>query len=95
MRWIKEVEMVHSADDLVTSLSHRFTNFMMLDGKIVSSLKMIIPNSNFRKRVYVEEQKAQKDERFFRGRQIAFMIHDYFLVTGTPEAMLENSDLFN
>ena len=39
-----------------------------------SSLKKIIQNSNFKKRVYLEDQKAQLDDRFLRGRQIAFMI---------------------
>ena len=41
MLWIKEVEMVGSVDDLVTSWSiggHRFLNFEMLDAKIVSAL---------------------------------------------------------
>ena len=32
----------------------------------------------FKKKVSLEEQKAQKEEGFPRGRQIAFMIYDYF-----------------
>ena len=44
MHWIKEVEMVDSADDLKTSQSfrgHRFQNFEMLDAKIVSTVRQI------------------------------------------------------
>ena len=41
------------------------------------------------------EQKAQKDDRFLRGKQIAFMIHDYFRVTGAHDAVLDYADLFS
>ena len=54
----------------------------MLDAKIVSALNKIIQNSPFKKKVSLEEQKAQKEDRFLRGRQIAFKIYDYFRVTG-------------
>ena len=67
----------------------------MLHTKIAASLKKIIPNSNFKKRVKLAEQKAQLDGRFFCGRQIACMIYEYFWVTGTHEAILEYSDPFN
>ena len=33
---------------------------------------------HFRERVSVEEQRAQKDDRFLRGRQIAYIIYEYF-----------------
>ena len=45
-----------------------------LIAKIASSLKKVIRNSNFKKRVNLEEQKAQSDDRFLRGRQVA--LHD-------------------
>ena len=45
-----------------------------LIAKIASSLKKVIQNSNFKKRVNLEEQKAQLDDRFLRGRQVA--LHD-------------------
>ena len=67
----------------------------MLDAKIVSSLKEIIPNSNFKKGVYLAGQQAQKDNRFLRGRQIAFfVICEHCWVTGTHVAILDYSDLF-
>ena len=62
----------------------------MVDAKIASALKKVILNSHFRKKVSVEEQK----DRFLRGRQIAFMIYEYFQVTSTHEAILDYSDLF-
>ena len=55
----------------------------MLDAKIASALDKIIQNSHVKKKkVSLEEQKAQKEDRFLRGRQIAFMIYDNFRVTG-------------
>ena len=66
----------------------------MLDAKIASSLKKIIPNSNFKKRVNSAEQKVQQDDRFLHGRQIAFMIHEYFWVKCAHEAVVDYSDLF-
>ena len=65
----------------------------MLDVKIATALRKVIQNSNIRKKVHLEEQEAQQDERFLRGRQIAFMIYEYFWVTGTHETILEFSDL--
>ena len=72
--WIKEVEMVDSVDDIRSSLSVRgirMPDFEVLDAKITSALNRIIHNSHFKRRVSLEEQKAQKEERFLRGRQIA------------------------
>ena len=61
-------------------MGNLFPTFETLDVKIASSLKKIIPNSHFRKRVYLEEQKALKDDRFLRGRHIAFLICEHFRV---------------
>ena len=67
----------------------------MLDAKIASALNKIIQNSHFKKKVSLEEQKAQKEDRFLRGRQIAFMIYDYFRVTGAHDTVLDYGDLFS
>ena len=85
MLWIKEVGMVDSFDELNSSRSvygKDFPNFEMLDARIASALNEIIQNSQFKKKVSLEEQKAPKEDRFLRGRQIALMICDYFRVTG-------------
>ena len=68
MLWIKEVKMVDSLEELKSSRSvsgNIFLNFEMLDAKIASALKQIIQNSQFKKKVSLEEQKAQKENRFF------------------------------
>ena len=98
MLWIKEVEMVDSLDELKSSRSvcgKNFPNFEMLDAKIASALNQIIQNSQFKKKVSLEEQKAQKEDRFPRGRQVAFMIYDYFRVTGAHDTVLDCADLFS
>ena len=51
-------------------------------------------SSQFKKKVSLEEQKAQKEDRLLRGRQIAFMIYDYFRVTGAHDTVSDYADLF-
>ena len=88
--WIQEVEIVDSVDDLQTSQSKRWykiSTFEMLDSKIASALKRIIP-------VSLEEQKAATQDRFLRG-QIACMIYEHFRVAGAHEAALDLTDLFS
>ena len=72
--------MVDSVDDPKSSHSIQgythFPNFEMLDARVASASNTIIQNSYFKKKVSLEEQKAQKEDRFLRGRQIAFMIYD-------------------
>ena len=69
-------------------------NFEVLDARIASALNKIIHNSQFRRRVSLEEQKAQKQDRFLRGRQIAYLIYEYFLVIGTSDSVENYADLF-
>ena len=98
MLWIKEVEMVDSSEELKSSRSvsgKDFPNFEMLDAKIASALNMIIQNSQFKKKVSLEEQKAQKEDQFPRGRQIAFMINVHFRVTGAHDTVLDYAELFS
>ena len=66
----------------------------MLDAKIASALKKITTSVHFRRKVSVEEQGAQKYDRFLRGRQIAYMIYEHFRATGAYEAVQGPSDLF-
>ena len=97
MQWIKDVELVDSVDELRSSSSTRgisMPNFEVLDARIASALNKIIHNSQFKKRISLEEQKAQKEDRFLRGRQIAYLIYDYFRVTGTHDSVVNYTDLF-
>ena len=76
MQWIKEVELVDSVDELRSSSSIcgiSMPNFEVLDARIASALNKIIHNSQFKRRISLEEQKAQKEDRFLRGRQIALL----------------------
>ena len=63
MLWIKEVELVESVDDLKSSCSVReihMPNFEVLDARIASSLNRIIHNTQFKRKVSLEEQKSPK-----------------------------------
>ena len=96
MHWIKEVEMVESVDELKSSSSIRcisMPNFEVLVARIASALNRIIHNSHFKRRVSLEEQKAQKD-RFLRGRQIGYLIYEYFRVTGANDSVENYADQF-
>ena len=96
--WINEAEMVDSLDEFTSSRSvsgKHFSNVEMLDAKIASALNKIIRNSHVKKKVSLEKQEAQKEDRFLRGRQIAVMIFDYFRVTGAHDTVLDFADLFS
>ena len=85
MHWIKEVEMVEPVDDVKSSRSNKGIHmpyFELLDAKIASALNRIIRNTQFKRKVSLEEIKAHKEDRFLRGRQIAYLIYKYFRVTG-------------
>ena len=95
MLWIKEVEMVESVDGLKSSCSGiSMPNFEVLDARIASALNKIIHNSHFKRRISLEEQKAQKQDLFLRGRQIAYLIYEYFRVTGANDSVENYADLF-
>ena len=94
----QKVEMVDSVDDFESSRPSlgytRFPKFEMLDARIASALNKIIQNSYFKKKVGLEEQKAQKEDRFLRGRQIAYMIYNFFWVTGAHDTVLDYAGPF-
>ena len=95
----QKVEMVDSVDDSQSSRSIQgkthFLNFEMLDAGNASALNKIIQNFYLKKKVSLEEQKHQKEDRFLRRRPITFMIHDNFRVTGARDAVLVCADLFS
>ena len=69
-------------------------NFELLDASIASALNKIIHNSQFKRRISLEEQKTQKEDRFLRGRKIAYLICEYFRVTGANDSVENYADLF-
>ena len=91
------MELVDSVDELRSSSSIRgisMPNFEVLDARIASALNKIIHNSHFKRRISLEEQEAQKQDRFLRGRQIAHLICEYFRVTGSNDSVENYADLF-
>ena len=97
MPWIEEVEMVESVDDRKSSRSIRGTHgpdFELLDARIASALNKIIQNTRFMKKVSLEEMKAHKEDRFLPGRQTAYLIYEYFRVTGANDSAENYADLF-
>ena len=46
-----------------------------------------------KRKVSLEEQEAQEEDRFFRGRQIAYLICEYFRVTGATDSVENDADL--
>ena len=72
-----------------------FPDFDMLDAMIASALKRLLDTHiHFRRRVSVDEQRAQKYDRFSRRRQMVPMIFLHFHATGAHEAVSGLSDLF-
>ena len=68
------MEMFDSVDGLRSSSSIwgiSMPNFEVLDREDASALNKIIHNSQFKRRISLEEQKAQKQDSFLRDRQIA------------------------
>ena len=47
------------------------------------------------KKISLEEETAQKEDRFPRGRQIALMINVYFRVTRNHDTVLDYADVFS
>ena len=64
------------------------------DARIASALNKIIHNSQFKRRISLEDQMAQKEDCFLRGRQIAYLIYEQFRVTGTDSSVENYTDLF-
>ena len=64
----------------------RVPDFEVLDARIASALNRTIHNSHFKRRVSLEVQEAQKQDRFLRGRQIAYFC-EYFRVTGANDSV--------
>ena len=92
------METVDSLEELKSSRSiagKNFPNFEMLDAMIASALtrSSIIHTTTIRS--VSRNRKAQKGDWFQRRRQIAFMINDYFRVTGAHDTVLDYAELFS
>ena len=89
--------MIESVHDPKTSCSLRgihISKFEVFDTKIASAPNRIIHNSHFKRRISLKEQEVQKEDRFLRGRQIAFLIYEYFRDTGVNDSVENYVDIF-
>ena len=69
-------------------------NVEVLDVKVASALNRITHNTQFKRKVSLEERKAQTEDRFLQGRQIAYLIYEYFRVIGANDSVENYADLF-
>ena len=88
MHWIKEVEMVDSVDDLISSTSIRgiqMPNFEVLDARISSALNRIIHNSHFKRKISLEEERPRsRTVSFAEDRLLTWSLS----TSGTLEPMI-------
>ena len=67
-----------------------------MDLMMASALKRFYgKQTHFRKKISVEEQRAQKDNRFLRGRQTAYLTFEYFRPTGSNDEIQGLSGLLS
>ena len=74
LEWIKEIEAAKSLDDFIIPKSitgQDFPDYQELNLMMASALKRCSDNqTHLRKKISVEEQRGQKDNRYIRGRQM-------------------------
>ena len=84
--------MKYGGDPLQPTSNHR--TIELFDVRIASALNKIIQNTRIKKKVSLEEMKAQTEDSFLRGRQIAYLIYEYFWVTGANDSVENYANLF-
>ena len=90
-RWLKQEEFEVLAIRFWKAFS-KFSRYCTR--RLLLFWNKIFQKSQLKKKVSLVEQKAQKEDRCLRGRQIAFMIYDYFRMTGAHDTVLD-ADLFS
>ena len=97
MLWIKEVEMVESVDDLKSTFYQRnsWSRLWVARREKCFSTEQNHPEYPLEeKRSVKRNRKAQKQDRFLRGRQIAYLIYEFFWITGANDSVENYADLF-
>ena len=97
LQWIKEIEAAKPLDDLITPKSitgKDYPDYEELDMMMAAALKRCYDKTHFRQKISVQEQGAQKNNRFLRVRQIACLIYEYFRPTGFYDEISGLSGLF-
>ena len=62
--------------------------------RLPQHLNKIIHNSHFKEESVWRNKRPRSKDRFLRGRQIAYLIYDYFRVTGSHDSVENYTDLF-
>ena len=91
MLWIGEVEDAESINELITSATvtgDPIPDIENVDVKTASGLRKIL-TGNFKKQVTTADGKAQSEKRSLTGRQIAWVINDFFNIGCDNEAILD------
>jgi hypothetical protein len=86
-KWISAVETAASYESLADS-----GEFGVLDCKLAAAFGKIL-NGEIGRQVNLAEEKAAKNGHMLKGRQIAYMVMDYFKITAQEGAILELDDL--
>ena len=98
-RYSGSIEVAKSLDDLITPKSitgNSFPDYEELDLMMAAALKWCYDKqTHFWKKASVEEQRAQKDNGFLRGRQIANVFYEYFRPTWSYDEIQGFSGLFS
>ena len=85
-------------DDLKCSRSIKGTHgpdFELVDARnCFSTEQKSSRKPRFKKKVSLEDMKAHKEECFLRWKQIAYLIYEYFRVTGANDSVENYADLF-
>ena len=88
------VESFEESKIIATNCWKEFPKFEMLDARIASSLNTIIQNSQFKKKVSLEEQKAQRGIVSTRNTDRLHDQHGCRLI-GAHDTVLDFADLFS
>ena len=69
--------------------------FEVLDTRIASALNKISHNTQFKRKVILEETKAHKEDRFLRGEKLlTYLVYECLRVTGANDSVENYADLF-
>ena len=98
MLWIKEVELVDAVDDIkIYVFCKRNSNakFWSTWCEDCFSTEQNHPEYALQGKGQFRGNESSQEDGFLRGRQIAYLIYEYFLVTGTHDSVEHYTDLFN
>ena len=86
MSWIRETVAAQNVDDLRTSYRETLSQLRDAGRQDHNGFEEDLDtHTSYKRKVYLQEQQAQEDDRFLRGRQIAHMIYEHFCIAGSSE----------